>query len=111
MAALPNHSGAVIDDRKITDYLLSGTHPTGRAKAAFFTSFGFRAEVPDELKVALLGHAAGNDVVEAQVTSYGTKYAIDGPLESPDGRNPKVRVVWFVDAGTDQPRLVTAFPG
>jgi hypothetical protein len=31
----------IIELTKITDYLLSETHPVGSAKAAFFKAFGF----------------------------------------------------------------------
>jgi hypothetical protein len=41
---------------------------------------------------------------------YGTKYIVDGPLRSPDGRLPIVRTIWIVDAETEFPRLVTAYP-
>jgi hypothetical protein len=33
---LPNAEKAVIERRKLTEYLLSETHPTGRFKAQFF---------------------------------------------------------------------------
>jgi hypothetical protein len=41
MPRVPNADQAIIDPRKITDYLLSQTHPDGAPKAAFFESFGF----------------------------------------------------------------------
>lgn len=40
---LPNGARAEIDERKLTDYLLSMTHPIGRFKAKFFQSVGFEA--------------------------------------------------------------------
>ena len=43
-------------------------------------------------------------------SAYGTRYAVDGPLETPDGRNPLVRTVWIVDKGSARPRLITAHP-
>ena len=39
---LPNADQAVVDRRKIMDYLLSSRHPDGRGVAAFFSGFGFR---------------------------------------------------------------------
>jgi hypothetical protein len=41
VALLPNARLAIIDNRKITAYLLAETHPAGRAKAAFFRGLGF----------------------------------------------------------------------
>jgi hypothetical protein len=41
---LPEGDRAQVDRAKITDYLLSLSHPDGRGKAAFFMLFGFRIE-------------------------------------------------------------------
>jgi hypothetical protein len=35
---------------------------------------------------------------------------IEGRLRAADGRQPNLRSIWFVDTGTDAPRLVTAYP-
>ena len=43
-------------------------------------------------------------------TTFGTRYVIEGPLRAAYGRRPNLRSIWFVDAGTDAPRLVTAYP-
>jgi len=41
---------ALIDDHKITGYLLSNSHPAGRAKATFFRSVGFRLSARRQLR-------------------------------------------------------------
>jgi hypothetical protein len=41
MSQLPGVANAILDDRKITQYLLSTVHATGASKAKFFISFGF----------------------------------------------------------------------
>ena len=38
---LPNADKAVVDQKKIQEYLLSKTHPDGWSKAQFFSSIGF----------------------------------------------------------------------
>jgi len=38
---VPNHDRAVIDERKVRDYLLSPVHPIGRHKARFFYRLGY----------------------------------------------------------------------
>ena len=43
MNRLPNAHLAVVDERKVNAYLLSDSHPAGRAKAVFFRRYGFRA--------------------------------------------------------------------
>lgn len=110
MARLPNHDRAVVPEAKLTQYLLSHTHPAGRAKARFLGRFGFRADRWQELRDALLAHAVANDVALARTTPFGAKFEIDGPLLAPDGRAPIVLVIWFIEAGDDAPRLVTLIP-
>ncbi|TVQ42895.1 MAG: hypothetical protein EA370_00040 [Wenzhouxiangella sp.] len=39
--ALPNPEQAVVDERKIRDYLLSPVHAVGRHKAQFFRALGY----------------------------------------------------------------------
>ena len=61
----------------------------------------------------LPGDVAGileNRVVDREVTELGTKYVVEGPLVSPEGRNPGVRSVWVIDPGEQRPRFVTAYP-
>ena len=55
-------------------------------------------------------HVRTNAVAHAEVSPYGTKYCVEGPLRSPDGRNPSVSTVWVVLDGDTIPRFVTAFP-
>jgi hypothetical protein len=107
---LPNAENAIVADRKITHYLLSSDHPKGRAKAAFFSRFGFTLDDPVVLAKALLEHASANSVVAVHTSHSGVKYEISGPLAAPDGRLPIVKSVWIVDAGNPIPRFVTAVP-
>ncbi len=110
MAKLPNIEEAVVEDAKLAEYLLNLAHPKGGAKARFLFSFGFAAERPDELRSAFLEHARDNEVVTSQNNNFGTIFAIDGPLTSPDGRNPIVRAVWMLDTGSTAARLITMVP-
>ena len=65
---------------------------------------------PEELAEALRSHAVTNPVFDQIKTAFGTKWAVEGPLKSPDGRAPAVRSVWILDIDEEIPRLVTAFP-
>ena len=106
---LPNAQLAIVEQRKVVDYLLATNHPAGRAKAAFFAHFGFTIGAWQKLRDALLLHARMMPVVSVSDTPFGRKYVLDGPLVSPDGRGPRVRAVWFVATGQTAPRLVTAY--
>jgi hypothetical protein len=110
MAQLPHIDQAFIESDKISGYLLSDNHPVGGPKSAFFKRFGFDAQRPDELTVALLDHAHANDAEALPSSQHGTKYEITGPLHCPDGRMPQVKAVWIIDAGEIAPRFVTAVP-
>ncbi len=96
---LPNYEQAIVPRRKITDYLLSPAHRDGRSKAAFFTRFGFAIDTWEVFAHALRRHAADHNILEMEETAFGTSYTIEGSLVTPDGRAPRVRVVWFIDSG------------
>lgn len=110
MAKLPNIDGAIVQDAKLTGYLLNSAHPRGAAKARFLSRFGFALDRLDELRQAFLAHARENDISGSYQTGFGTMFEIDGALPSPDGRNPFVRVVWMQDNGEPAPRLITMVP-
>jgi len=55
---LPDAHLAVIDESKITHYLLASNHPAGRAKATVLERFGFRVADWQVLRDALLAHGA-----------------------------------------------------
>jgi hypothetical protein len=107
---LPNPDQLRVDHEKITDYLLSVTHSEGSGKAEFFARFGFHLADWEVLANALRKHGASHPVVKIVASSHGTRYAVEGELESPDGRNPRVRTIWIVEKGSTAPRLVTALP-
>jgi len=92
IARLPNADRAIIDQKKITGYLLDPTHPFGRAKAAFFMRFGFALDNWQVLRDALVMHAGNNEVALSMTRRHGVMYEVIGPLKTPDGRNPQVRV-------------------
>jgi len=107
---LPNFEAAIVPKEKIVDYLLSLTHPKGRTKAQFLMVFGFSADDWQILAEALIAHAKTHEVVKIENTPFGDSYLIEGLIETPSGRTPNIRVVWFIDNGQDKPRLATAYP-
>ena len=92
------------------DYLLSLSHPHGRGKAIFFMRFGFLVDRWQILADALRVHALEHEVVKIEQSPFGLRYIIEGTMLTPDGRNPFVRSVWFIDNGSDETRFVTAYP-
>ena len=107
---LPDVDRAQIPKAKVVKYLLSPTHPDGGGKAEFFTAMGFRREEWQVLADSLRQVARDFPVTKSMTSPHGRKYIIDGVLPTPSGQRPIVRTVWIVDAGTETPRLVTAYP-
>jgi hypothetical protein len=107
---LPNAERAAVPQPKITGYLLSISHRDGRSKAAFFLRFGFSTNVWQGLAEALRQHAIDHEISGVEDSPFGTRYVIEGMIHSPDGRNPMIRSVWFIEAGEEAPRFVTAYP-
>jgi len=57
-----------------------------------------------------VNHARAHDVAKMERTKFGTRYVVEGELDTPAERRPIVRVVWFIRSGETAPRLVTAYP-
>src|SRR5215471_4646945 len=110
MNKLPGIAKAILDDRKITQYLLSTVHPTGASKAKFFISFGFTPENWAELKSALLNHPRNNPMTSQASSPFGQKFEVSCALVTPDGRSPCIISVWIIEPHEPSPRLITAYP-
>ena len=109
MAQLPNVGNAVLDDAKITKYLLNDVHPQNQGKAKFFMLFGFMLANWQELRKALLDHPHNNSVVNQTTFRYGEMYEIGCSIASPDGRNPCVRSFWAIEPPGTDPKFITAY--
>lgn len=59
---------------------------------------------------SLLRVGRENDVVDQVLTSFGTKYVIDGTISGPSASAP-LRTIWFIERKSAVPRLVTAYRG
>jgi hypothetical protein len=96
--------------REVTAYLFNTAHRYGASKARFFATFGFRLDVGEALAQALREHGQEHEVRTVRETGFGPRYEVDGELNAPDGRRPRVRTVWQLDHGQIAPRLTTAYP-
>ena len=107
---MPNADLAVVDQDKITDYLLNPAHPDNGGKAPFFLALGFRLSGWQSLAAALRRLANTTSVTKKMESPHGLKYILDGKIETPSGRSPRMRTIGIVDKGLRAPRLVTAYP-
>lgn len=112
LKALPNAHLVVIEERKVTDYLLNGAHPDNGGKARFFHGLGFSIEDVRSFIAALRHVAESGEVVERIESAYGEKFVVDGQLSAQTGNSSArvVRTVWIIERGESAPRLVTAYP-
>ena len=110
MNQLPRVVNAILDERKITQYLLSTVHPTGASKAKFFMSFGFSSGNWAELKRALLNHPLTNPATSQESNLFGQKFEVRCALVTPDGRNPCIISVSIIELPDPNPRFITAYP-
>ena len=106
---LPNADAAIVLRGKLENYLLDLAHPIG-GKARFFLSFGFRRKEWNLLADAFRKHAQENPVANSISDADGVTYLIEGPLETPSGRKPRVRTIWLIETGKVAPRFITAYP-
>ena len=106
---LPNSDHAVVDERKVRDYLLSPSHPVGRFKAAIFAAVGFDDHNWSAFRDQLLAIAQLGLAEPGVVSDYGRKYLISSVLT---GRLGSIHVVtvWFIANSTDIPHLITVYP-
>ncbi len=99
-----------VDYSKVVDYLLSPEK--SRGKAAFFLRMGFDAEQWEDLAHVLMSQARSGEISGAVESPYGTRYSVDGVMETPGSRSPgpRIRTVWISEHGADEWRLITAYP-
>jgi hypothetical protein len=107
---LPRGDDAVVPLRKVTEYLLSESHPVGSSKAGFFRRLGFHDDNVRLLENGLLAIARDEDAIEVTSSPHGIKYVVDGRIEAPRGGMVVVRTVWIIEAEEGRPRFVTAYP-
>jgi hypothetical protein len=108
---LPNAEEAIIEEKKIRDYLLSFSHPIGRFKAAIFLHLGYNSENWRQLEIDFREQHLPCEAEEIGTNRYGTKYKIEAPLKGPNGKAIEMTSIWVIEDGEDRPRLVTVYPG
>ena len=107
---LPGSAKAVVEERKISGYLMNTAHPDGVSKARFFRSRGYREDDWETIADDLRRHGRENEVAGVAESPYGTRYVVEGPLQTPGGDSVLMITVWIIETGKDAPRLVTAYP-
>jgi hypothetical protein len=107
---LPDASKAIVERKKIVDYLLNPAHPDNGGTAQFFDKLKFHRKEWKRLAGALRTLAAETEVTDSMKSPHGQKYVIIGRIASPARKSPLVRTSWIIDSGAHAARLVTAYP-
>jgi hypothetical protein len=105
---LPNAERAIVDDRKVKDYLLSLEHPIGRFKARVFATAGYHVDNWRQLQRDLLAAALEVEVEVRGSSEFGSRFMGRTTLIGPSGLLPIV-TVWVITS-EGRPRFVTAYP-
>jgi len=106
---LPNADRAIVDIRKLRDYVLNTEHQRGRHKARVFASaFGMTADDAKSFQDYLLEAAKQQEVAQVIQGDYGTVYRMDTKLTWNEKTND-IRVTWIVRKDEDFPRLVSCY--
>lgn len=107
---VPNAEFAVIDIRKLRNYVLDPLHSNGKHKAILWKSaLGITADDAEELSRILLIAVIENDAVAGKFDRYGQRYTVDFSLEW-SGKTAIIRTGWIISHETNIPRLTTAYP-
>jgi hypothetical protein len=105
-------AGGTVDPRKLDDYLLSPTHPTGRHKARLWSSvFGISEGDGRLLEQLIREQLYQAEPVEREKTRATRRWELVMPrFRGPNGKEGPVRTAWALEVGKSRPHLTTAFP-
>lgn len=110
MPILRHADRAIIDERKVRDYLLNPHHARGRHTARLFAAaLGYRqfdyARLITQIRAGILRHEA----VSVDTVPHGERLRVDIPVAGPRG-SATVRTPWIIKAGEDVPTFTSAYP-
>jgi hypothetical protein len=106
---LPNGANALVEQRKLLDYVLNPGHPKGCHHAALFRDLlGITADNWGDLRDALLAAAATEEVLPGQPSPFGQKFEMRLSVSGPAGVKT-VLAVWLIETGAARPRLITCY--
>lgn len=107
---VPFAENAVVDLRKLSDYLLDSDHIEGRHKAILWrAALDISAENAHDVSTFLLEAVRSNDAKMGKLDDYGQRYTVDFVLEW-RGKSAIIRSGWIICHGSNVPRLTTAYP-
>jgi hypothetical protein len=110
MTVMPRASDAIVEEGKLTRYVLNPDHPEGGGKAYLFNSL-LDIAADDWLYLAAQlkdGLASADPILKVRSTRFGIQYHVVTPVVGRNGNIKPVLSAWEVKTG-QPPRLVTAY--
>lgn len=109
MQVLPNAELAVIDMKKLIDYVLNSEHEEGKHKAhVFSTVLGVTAKDGAELKDRILAEVVKNPMVPGKEDRFGKRYSVKFDWTR-QNRTATVLTSWIVRTSEAVPRLTSCY--
>jgi Domain of unknown function (DUF6883) len=106
---LPNAQDAVVDLKKLTDYLLNPDHPRGKHKARVLEAkCGITVDHADLLRRELIEVAKQAEAKPTRTDTDGRRFVLEWNISGPRGTATLV-TAWIVRAGENFPRFVSAY--
>ena len=106
---LPQGVQAVVEVRKLREYVLNLDHPVGGHHAILFRDLlGITQGNWTVLRNALLQAAQNDEAVPGKASPYGQKWEQRLSLSGPGGTKI-VLAVWLLEPSDPRPRLITCY--
>jgi hypothetical protein len=110
ITGVPFCKNAVVDIRKLTEYLLNPNHGDGKHKARLFkAALNITAKDAELLRLALLEAVKINSAVIGKADRFGQRYTVDFMFEW-NGKKAILRSGWIIEYNSEIPRLTTCYP-
>ena len=101
-------SALVIQDRKITHYLLIFQEKDD--KSQFLAKAGYGLQNWQQLKEDILNAVIDAPIVTTVATVWGPRFTVNIQLQGPNGQQLSVVTIWQQDLEADSLRFVTLYP-
>jgi hypothetical protein len=106
---LPNGDQAIVEDRKLVEYVLNAQHPVGKHHAVLFRELlGIGPHQAPLLKAALSQAAREAEAVPSRPSLFGKKYELRLTMTGAKGDHV-VLAIWLIERGAEVPRLITCY--
>ena len=99
---------AHIASEKLAGYLLRPRPEDD--KSAFLAHAGYTLENPDRLRHDIQTQLLPLEAEFLELSEYGPKYSIRGPLLGPNGHELEVVSIWMIEDASQQTKFITLYP-